>query len=175
MTPMEPLMSRSSLLRRLDASVQWTGIPALAAGTPRRRRLRWAPVVALALATAGFGMGLCGGRIWFGLGYALQMFGFAIAAMLPIFGPLKPWGSAERADEFDRVARSRAYLATFATGSIVTMLSIWLILAATVLGDWPRERLIGALALLGFYLMTIYSAMPTLHASWTIRPIADED
>jgi hypothetical protein len=37
----------------LDQSAMWTGVPAMAAGTQRKRHLRWPPGVALVVASAG--------------------------------------------------------------------------------------------------------------------------
>jgi hypothetical protein len=158
---------------RLDAAAERTGVPAMARGQARRRSLRWVPVVALAAASAGMIIGLVRVEL-VDAGYALIMFGFAIAILLPFFGPLKPWGTPERVDEFDRALRSRAMLAGFAAVSMAAFAGIWLIVALGLIGEWPRFTLINQLRSLGFYLATIHSAVPTLHASWATRPIEDD-
>jgi hypothetical protein len=157
---------------RLDSAAEHTGIPALTRGTPRRRHLRWVPIVAIAAASAGMLTGLF--RIdLVNLGYALIMLGFAIAVMLPIFGPLKPWASAERVDEFDRALRTRAFLAGFAGVSMAAFAGIWLVVGLALVGDWPRLTILDQLRSLGFYLMTLHAAVPTLYASWATQPIED--
>ena len=157
----------------LDAAADRTGIPALARHEVRRRHLRWVPVVALALAIGGWGWGLAqpgAARI----GYGLITAGFAIGVFLPIFGPIKPWGESKRADEFDRQVRQRAFLYGFATVSFAAFLGIWLLLGLTLLGNWSRDTLIGQLGNFAYMLFVLYLAVPTLHASWATRPIAED-
>ncbi len=48
-------MTNQRFFARLDTMVEWTGIPALAKGTPKRRPLRWPATLALALAFGGYG------------------------------------------------------------------------------------------------------------------------
>ena len=159
---------------RLDAAAERTGVPAIARGQARRRHLRWMPIVALALASAGMLTGLI--RIELvNAGYALIMMGFAIAIPLPIFGPLKPWGSPERVDEFDRALRGRAMLAGFAAVSMAAFAGIWLVIGLALIGDWSRFAILDQLRSLGFYLITLHSAVPTLHASWATQPVAGDD
>jgi len=164
-----------TFLDRLDALSEKTGVPALARGTPRRRHLRWTPVVALVLASAGLAVGLAAGPVWRNIGYAVLMVGFSIATMLPLLGPLKPWGTAERVDEFDRATRDRAFFVAFASVSVAAVIGIWLVMGFALLVNWSRETLLWALALLSLYLMTLYGTVPTLHASWATRPIGDDE
>jgi hypothetical protein len=158
---------------RLDAAAERTGVPAIARGEARRRQLRWVPIVALAAATAGMIVGLIRLELT-SAGYALVMLGFAIAILLPIFGPLKPWGTPERVDEFDRVLRARAMLAGFAAVSMAAFLGIWLVVGLALVADWPRLAILDQLRALGFYLITLHFAVPTLHASWATRPLDDD-
>jgi hypothetical protein len=157
---------------RLDAAAERTGVPAVARGQARRRHFRWVPIVALAMASAGMIIGLVSvERV--NAGYALIMLGFAIAVMLPIFGPVKPWGSPERVDEH-RALRGRAMFAGFAAVSMAAFAGIWLVFGLAIVGDWPRLAILDQLRSLGFYLITLHSAVPTLHASWAIRPVDDD-
>jgi len=162
------------LLQGLDAAAERTGVPGLVTRIPRRRHLRWLPVVALSLASAGLGLGLIRADLlsW---GYALLLAGFALSVILPLLGPVKPWGGPGMVDEFDRAVRSRAFLVTFAGISLAAVLGIWLIVGLSLLGAWPKEILIGEISVLSLYLMTLYSAMPTLYSSWTTRPIGEDD
>ena len=164
-------MTGKTPLERLDDLVRWTGIPALSERSPRRRPLRWPATLALALAFAGFAiMAIAGfaGRLYF-LGDAALMFGFAIGVFMKIFGPIKPYGTIiERVDEWDRAARSRAYLFTFAVFAVAALVGLMLILATVALTQ-SIAAVASAVMALFFVLMTIVSAAPTAYASWTWR------
>lgn len=158
---------------RLDAAAERTGVPEMARGEQSRRRLRWIPIIPLALAS----MGLLAGMIRPELAnfcFVLMIFAYSIAVLLPIFGPLKPWGTPERVDEFDRALRGRAMLAGYAAASVAALIGIWLILGLAAIGNWPREGILWQLAALPFYLLTLHAVVPTLYASWAIRPIEDD-
>jgi hypothetical protein len=161
------------LFDTLDAAAERTGIPGHVT-RPRRRHLRWLPVAALALATLGMVLGLVRTDL-LTAGYALIMTGFPIAVMLPIFGPVKIWGGSETVDEFDRAMRNRAFLATFAAISFIAFFAIMLITGLALIGSWPKTVLIRQLVALILYLMTLYSAVPTLYSSWATQPIGEEE
>lgn len=168
-------LTNKAIFEALDAAAGKTGIPALAAGQARRRHLRWLPVVALAIATIGMVILIAyPGRREILLGNGILVLGFMLALILPIIGPVKPWGSLEKVDEFDRTMRRDAFLAAFASASAMAVLGIWLMIGLALLGDWDRARLIQALSAFAFYLLTLYLAVPTLHASWTTRPIVED-
>jgi hypothetical protein len=159
---------------RLDAAAERTGVPAVARGNPRRRHLRWLPVVALVATAAGFAVALFRADLA-EFGNALVMAGFVIGAMLPLLGPIKPWGSAERVDEFDRALRGRAFFVAFASVSFVAMVGIWLVMGVALLTGLHALAMLAQLRALAFTLMTLYAAVPTLYASWATRPIGEED
>jgi hypothetical protein len=162
------------LIHGLDQAAERTGIPNLVLGRKvRRRHFRWLPILALLLASAGMALALVRTDLS-EAGYAVMMAGFAVAMMLPAFGPLKPWGTVGIVDEFDRAMRARAFLAGFASVSAVAVIGIWLLMGFALLGNWSALTLILALRSLSFYLMTLYAAVPTLYASWSTQPI-DED
>ena len=166
-------MSRKTLLQHLDDSVEWTGIPALASKRPRRRPLRWLSTASLALAAFGFFAGFGQpGRWW---GYAFLMLGFVLGNMMPVWGPIKQWGSVEHVDEFDRVLRARAFLAAFTGLSAVAVLSLLLIVGLSTLQDWTTGTLRSTIMQLALLLAAIYSAGPTCYASWAQAPIRDDE
>ncbi|WP_294334004.1 hypothetical protein [uncultured Sphingomonas sp.] len=155
----------------LDELSRRTGIPALAEGRPRRRRMRWLPLLALTLAATGVVIEfLLSGRQFY-LGYALVMVGFVGGVMFPLYGPVKPWGTAETVDEWDRDLRRRAFLVTFASMAVAGLILFWGIAAIAALQGWSGADL--SLRAMGcaFFLMTLYSAVPTLYASWATRPL----
>lgn len=162
------------LLKRLDDFANSTGIPQLAVHTGKRRPLRGLAIVALLLGTLGMGMMLADARLLW-VGDAVLMSGFSISFWLPIKGPIKPWLSTEeRVDERDETIRANAYLTALPTillAAIVALVGLpWLC--------WMQHRpQPEALALGGFaaiYLVVLWNAVPTLHASWN-RPADDED
>ena len=161
------------LIHGLDRASERTGIPALARGAIRRRHFRWLPILALLVASAGLVLAYVR-TDWSEGAFGILMIGFAIAAMLPILGPLKPWGSAGILDEFDRAMRTRAMLAGFASVTFAAFIGIWFALGLALLENWSAITLILVLRSLSFYLLVLYSAVPTLHASWSTSPI-DED
>jgi len=166
-------LQKKSLLAHMDAAVVWTGIPQLAMGEVHRRPLRWLPILALTLATTGIVVILYSpSKYW--IGYAALMLGFGIGNFLPIKGPLKP--PMDAVDERERTLRRDALLIGFGTISLVAFLGLWILMALTFFCDWPRDILLRAMMALGFYLITLYSSVPTLYASWAIpEPIDDED
>jgi len=161
------------LIHGLDRAAERTGIPALAEHVVRRRHFRWLPIIALALATAGLVLAFAR-TDHSESAFALIMAGFVIAVMLPLLGPLKPWGSPGIVDEFDKTMRDRAMLAGFASVTVAAFLGIWLAMGLALLGNWPALTLILALRSLAFYLLVLYSAVPTLQASWSTDPIGED-
>lgn len=167
-------LTNKVIFEALDAVAERTGIPAYAAGKAKRRHLRWLPIAALVIATVGMAIlfAFAGWRER-ALGQGMVFFGLMLAILLPMFGPVKLWGSGERIDEFDRDVRRNAFLVAFATVSATAICGIWLILGLALLGNWDRSALLQILSAFTWYLMTLYSAVPTLHASWATRPIED--
>lgn len=165
-------MNRKTILQRLDDIVRWTAIPQLWETPPRRRSVRWSATLALTLAFGGFVVMAAGGfsdAVYFS-GDPVLMIGFAIAAFVQIWGPLKPFGAyAERVDEWDRTARARSYLVTFAVFSAVTMLGLFLLLGLAVSEPSAPAMMRRGIDGLLFTLMTIAMAMPAAYASWRWR------
>ncbi len=64
---------------------------------------------------------------------------------------------------------------TFASASAVAILGIWLLVALALIDAWTVRQLASELCLFTFCLIVLCSAVPTLHASWATRPIADDD
>lgn len=155
----------------LDDLSRRTGIPALAEGRPRRRQLRWTPVIALALATAGIAIEFVSARPQLSLGYALLIIGFLTATFCPLYGPLKPWGTIEPVDEWDRDMRRRAFLVGFASMAVAGLILFWGIAAAAALANWQGSDIALRATGCAFFLMTLYGAVPTLYASWATRPL----
>lgn len=164
-------MRANRFIATLDVVSRRTGIPALAEGKPRRHFLRWTPIVALTLAVLGIATEfLSGGRAAY-LGHAALTAGFVIALTCPMFGPLKPWGTPESVDEWDRDLRRRSFLVGFACMGVAGLALFWPISAAAALGSLAASDLSFRAMGCAFFLMTLYSAVPTLYASWATRPL----
>ena len=157
----------------LDRSVMWTGVPAIAAGTQRQRHLRWPPLLALLVASAGLLWCILrlGRSYW--IGYSLIMVGFFVAMLMPNWGPLRRF--SERADEFERQQRRDSFLVGFATVAVAAFAGIWLTVGLLAMQVWSTLVAQQELTALAFYMMALFSAVPTLHASWRTRPFNDEE
>ena len=164
-----------SLPQRLDDFVNATGLPVLLAFQPRRRPLRGLAIVALLIGTVGFIVALIGMR-WFWAGEAALMFGFLLSVWLPILGPIKPWaGAREQVDEYDEKVRARAYLAALPAILITGSLALFGLPALATLQHRNPWETIALCGLGSIYLVLLWNAIPTLHASWQGPPADDED
>ncbi len=159
--------------QRLDDFVNSTGIPKLVAIQPRRRPMRGLAILCLLLGTAGMIVALwSAGAYW--IGDAVLMLGFFPSVWLPIFGPIKPWASTrETIDEYDEKVRANAYLTALPAILIVGALALFglpLFAALQRRNPWETIALCGMGSI---YLILLWNAIPTLHASLQAMP--DED
>ena len=166
---------RKTIPQRMDDLVAWTGIPALTGRHPRRRPLRWLSAMAVSAAVLGFAVsaatGFAGRATW--IGYAILMCGFMVGTGLQVFGPLKPFNSAERVDEFDRALRARAYLFAFPVFALATVAGLLFLMWMMVM-QWPRASVTLCLAELMLMLAALSFAVPTAYASWSVEWDKDE-
>ena len=102
------------------------------------------------------------------------MLGFSIANFMPIWGPIKPWATQERVDEFDRELRARSYLAAFRALGLVAVIGLFLTVGMSALQGWSSDALRWTVMKLAFFLATIYSAGPTCYASWTQLSLGED-
>ena len=151
----------------------WTGVPALATETPRRRHLRWLPLIALLVSSAGLLWCLLHAGRSYWLGYTLIMVGFFIANLMPIWGPLRRF--SERADEFERQQRRDSLLVGLAAVAVAGIGGIWLTVGMLATELWSAPVAQQELTALAFYMMALFSAVPTLHASWRTRPLGEDE
>jgi small basic protein len=158
---------------RLDAAAEYTGMPALARQDVRRRHLRWLPIVALVLATGGWVWGMVRPEMVHAA-YGVMSAGFVIAAFLPIFGPIKPWGGPKLVDEFDRQVRLKAFLYGYASVTFTAYLGIWLLLGLALAEHWAVIDLVNQFRNFAHLLFILYLAVPTLQASWATRPVEED-
>ena len=163
-----------SLPERLDDLARLTGIPQLndrlATGTQRRRHLRWTPMIALAIATAGIIAVALDSQV----GMFLLGVGELMAGFLSVFGPIKPWGTLAGVDERDRQLRRDSYFVALAVMGAVAVLGLFALTGLAFFAAWDRARLLFFIPAFSAYLVCLWVTIPTLYASWTTRPIEDE-
>jgi hypothetical protein len=168
---------RKTIPQRMDDLVRWTGVPALSQGKIRRRPFRWLSALAVVGALGGFIASAAGGFLGgpFAIGYMVLIASFAVGLIVQVFGPLKPFNSAtERADEFDRALRSRAYLFAYPVFAFVVALGLLLTMYVVLLA-WPRAALMNCLSELMLTLISLGFTLPTLYASWAVQWDKGED
>ena len=163
------------LTQRLDDIANRTGIPALTSRPPRRRPLRGLAMIALALGTIGMTVTLFGGRVLL-VGDGILLAGFVLSGWLPLMGPIKPWMSfTERVDELDADIRAKAYLTAL---PIILLAAVCGLVGLPILA-WLQQRPPAEMVALGgfgaMYLLILWNAIPTLHASWRRQPADDAD
>ncbi len=163
-----------SLLERMDRLVLWSGIPRVLENRLRRRHLRWLPLVMMTFATVGLlTILLRPSSYW--VGYAMLMVAYFIGNFVPMVGPVVPLLANEDVDERERTSRRNALLVGFGTISAVAFVGLFVLIALTVLQNWPLHTLLRAMMALAFYFLVIYATVPTLYASWATSLPLDED
>jgi hypothetical protein len=163
------------LTERLDDIANLTGIPSLTTRPPRRRPLRGLAMIALALGTIGMIITLFGGRVLL-VGDAVLLVGFVLSVWLPLKGPIKPWMSfTERVDELDADIRAKAYLTALPIILLVAMCALAGLPTLAWLQHRPPAEMVALGGFAAMYLLILWNAVPTLHASWRSLPSDDDD
>ena len=168
-------MTTKPLTERLDDIANLTGIPALTTRVPKRRPLRGLAIIALVLGTIGMAIALFGGQMLL-FGDTVLVIGFILSGWLPLIGPIKPWMSfTERVDELDAQIRAKAYLTAL---PVILFFAVCGLVGLPTLA-WLQQRPPAEMVVLGgfvaMYLLLLWNAIPTLHASWRRAPAEDLD
>lgn len=163
-----------TLIDRLDAAAGKTGIPGLAMSPPRRRRFRWLPILALLLGLGGY-LAVLLDPVFQSPGLIAVTLASVSACWLPMVGPLKVVGGGEIADEFDRAAGMRSYLVGLGAVAFFAFVGLLMLAGLALMFSWTRDMLLMGVIVTAMMIQVIGSALPTLHASWTLRPLDDED
>jgi hypothetical protein len=151
-----------------------TGIVWYPAGLPRRRHMRWLPIAALAMTAAGVAWHVAVPEARRFGGDDLVVLAFFLTVFVQLLGPLREPTRTAPLDEREQLLRARANLAGAATvailaigGALYFSLTSWFpVWVPASHGDWKT---------ICFALLTIYRAVPPLHASWTTRPLDDDE
>lgn len=136
---------------------------------PRPRHLRWLPMLSLALAALGIGLQAAGRD-----GFGAVMAAFVLSMLFVLFGPLRNPSQDEPLDERETLLRTRASLAGAGTVAVIAMLAALLFSLSDYLRIWapatPQDW-----RSVCFALVAMVNSVPPLYASWTTRPLPDED
>lgn len=163
-----------TLIDRLDAAANKTGIPAFATRQPRRRRFRWLPLIALLLGFGVAGYGVANpDRL--GIAISLMVVIQSIASCFIAAGPLYGGQGDERIDEFDRQLRLRAFLVGVSCVAGLAFAGIGVVIFAGILRHWTSIQMVCALTMLALLMITVFATVPTLHASWAMESLDEED
>lgn len=161
-----------TMLEKLDDVARLTGVPQLQdrIAAPRRRPMRWSPLIMIVVATIAYGAMVASPRLQF-LGQMLIAPCMGLSSLFMIFGPLRRWGELEQVDERERLERSRAYLFAFTVALIAGYLGFLGLGFALLVTGIARERLAGLTIYFAMYQFILIATLPTLYASWTIAPL----
>lgn len=155
-----------SVIARLDALANRTGIPQLYEVNPRRRPMRWLPILSITVGTIGIVMTLAGA--WFG--ETVVMFALLPSGWMPLLGPVKPLNWSKTVDERDIQVRSAAYLATLPV-ILIAAIILLAVLPWRVMMRLHGTDMFGMIEVsnLGLYsavyLGILWNSIPTLYAS----------
>jgi len=165
-------MSEKTFLMRLDDVVRWPGAKIWGKRAGSRRPLRWTSTIALIIAMAGFILlFIWPARQW--SVFFVLIIGNALGSYMPIFGPLKPWGSVELVDERERALRAKSYLVALSALAVTGVFGAYLIIAWSMMAGWSIWSLRTAIIGLTLLMITIYTAGPTCIASWLDQSVED--
>ena len=177
---------RKSLLAMLDDAVRWTGMPARVAqqlsGDPDRRHqpLRWRPIGPIVYACLLFVVAL----VWPALlddvdpgaliGVIVGFWG-ALFAMVPGIHANGPLGNpALEDDERQAALRKESILFCVVFLAALNVLGQPLLMILSHWQDWSMARAAAVVTTALMLNIALWSCLPTLHASWSLRQLPKE-
>lgn len=178
---------QKSLLQRLDGLLEWTGIPKRCRETDNKtvRRLKWMPAILILVATVALMLTMAIPTYpWVGLiAMAVPQ---SLAVGIVQLGPMRPKNLlVEDVDEREQAWRSRSNMFSFGAIALVGWIGIMAIGGFAVwsgLMGWSIPAPYSSLSVFGFwmitfanYLVVLLTTLPTLHASWTMPDIIDDE
>jgi len=151
---------------------------------PRMRRLKWAPFGLLAAASVSLVLEIAYPDLH--LAWMSMTIGtVSLAGVLSWYGPMRTKQAAEEIDEREALWRSRSNLFAYGAAALIAWVglvglggyALW-----AGLTGWTVRSAVSPLETFGawlidwaVYVMVLFLALPTLHASWTMPDIiADE-
>ncbi len=178
---------RKNLLQRMDGLIEWTGIPKLCRVNENKtvRRLKWMPAILILIATVALMLAVAVPAYpWVGL--IAMVFPQSLSAGIAQLGPMRPKNAlVEDVDEREQAWRSRSNMFTYGAIALVAWIGLIAIGGFAVwsgLEGWaipaPNSPLyVFGLWLITFanYLLVLFAALPTLHASWTMPDLIEDE
>ena len=168
-----------TVLERFDDFAKLTGVPQLQErfAAPRRRPMRWSPLVMIVVATLGYGTQIASSRLQF-VGMMVMAPCIGLTSLFLIFGPLRRRGDVEEADEREQLERNRADLFAFAVTFVAANVAFFGLGFALLATEMARQRLAGLAVNFVMYQFILITTLPTLYASWSVKqlqPDSDDD
>ena len=167
-------MSEKTFSMWLDDVVRWPRTKIVEKRGLSRRPLRWASTIALMFSFVGFIMLF----VWPSRQWAvlfLLIIGNGLGSYMPVFGPLKLWGSTELVDERERGVRAQVYLIALSALAFTGVLGAFFIVGWSMMAGWSIWSLRTAVIGLTLLMTTIYTAGSTCISSWIEPEIVGDD
>jgi hypothetical protein len=171
-------LTRESLFLRLDNALRWTGIPARVADQMsdapsshrRHRPLRWIPIWPIAFSCALFILSLTRQSALY-----LVSLNNVIFALLPVMVMNGPLGRPSyEDDEREAAPRKESFLFCFGLLAGLNCLGQPILMMLSHWQNWPFMRCVGVATSVLMLNATLFGAVPTLYASWSMRPLPIE-
>ena len=172
---------RETLLSRLDNSLRWTGIPARVAedlsdpSNHRKHQLfRWIPLWPIAFSSALFMLFLAWPPALDLARLSAVILGFQVSqlAILLVFHMHGPLGKPSlEDDEREAALRKSSFLFSLGLLAWLNCLGQPILMILSHLQDWPTAHSVGVAASAFMLNATLFACLPTLYASWKLRPL----
>jgi len=151
---------------------------------PRMRRLRWTPLLLLAVASVSLVLEIAYPSLhiaWIGMTIGTV----SMAGVLSWYGPMRTKQATEDIDEREAMWRCRSNLFAFGAVALVAWVgliglgfyAVWAGLAGWTVRspDSPLETFGAWLVDWATYVIVLFLVLPTLHASWTMPDIIEDE
>ena len=166
-----------NILSLLDSAVRWTGVPARVArqvsdapSVDREQHpLRWSPLLAIACSCILFVLSL----MW--PSAVTTSLGAVIVAMVPTIHMIGPLGQPSLEDD-EREAELRKDCFVFCLGLLAFLNCVGqlLLMSLSHLQKWQTAHAVLVAASAFLFNLTLFGCLPTLYASWKLRPLSKQ-
>jgi len=176
---------RENLLQRMDKLVAWTGIKCAMGREKRIRRFKWWPMVFLGVAIAAL-VAEAMVPSWPLIGIYSLAGVQALSVNVTMLGPMRQKDLLrEDMDEREQSWRARSNLVAYATVGLLGWIGIAVMGGVAIwtgAEGWKMPYFQSPLLTMGLWLMSlcqflliVFMLVPTLHASWTMPEIVEDE